>query len=661
MTWPLVELTFWNPGDGHNPAIDPLLADPATPLAKHGLTGIATAYARETGARLHPDHEGWAGDLNRRAMAVDGAMAQVVPALADRGIDFFIAKGPTLAYDGRYASPDLRPYTDLDVYLDEHHRKAAEEVLRDLAFEPVPHKRGVLGGAGGEWSGGAFGAIVELHEHLVDNFYGPQARSLKAMIGRRQTRVICGTQVPVAAPEDELELLCTHLVAGHRFAKLILLRDVRAALDGIRTGSSEMCEISAQVLTALGVPVRHRSRTGLASVVAASFKATPPQYWDEFQVSRSNVAALGYVARAGGVRHLGPAVIRGLKPDRGRRANVKPPRRRTRTSGHDVVFASEALAERPCEGAQVLAHELAAHMGAAHGAMTLGPSSSSSAGTHVYMSRSIGVRAIAALLSSRPRCVVYLPANGLTRIALLRAVALWLASRGAALDIVVVQRHTSAHGRAARLLPRSWTFVSAMPDAGRVPHRRLQPRVDPSRVSSHLGRAEAREQLGLSKDRTVFLHVGHAKPGRNLAVLDRLVPCGEVVLILSPYQEEDPTELPTDPNVRIVRGYCSEIGTYYRAASVYVFPTHATGSVIETPMSVFESLANRVPVVARSSPFMDCWGHVPGITLVNNDDELVDSCTDLSNTNSEVHRDVSNRRDQCAADLTPCLEVAANA
>ena len=37
-------------------------------------------------------------------------------------------------------------------------------------YEPVPQVPGPLGGLGRELHGGSFGAVVEVHDHPIDNF-----------------------------------------------------------------------------------------------------------------------------------------------------------------------------------------------------------------------------------------------------------------------------------------------------------------------------------------------------------------------------------------------------------------------------------------------------------------------------------------------------------
>ena len=105
-----------------------------------------------------------------KSLGVDGALTEVAPAFDAAGIEWFTAKGPAIAYVD-YPDPALRPYTDLDVYVPEHHRADAVAVLTELGYDKVPQAVGPLGGLPCEYHGGRFGAVVELHSHVIDNIH----------------------------------------------------------------------------------------------------------------------------------------------------------------------------------------------------------------------------------------------------------------------------------------------------------------------------------------------------------------------------------------------------------------------------------------------------------------------------------------------------------
>lgn len=303
MTWPIVELTFWNPGDGHNPRIDPLLADPTTPLAKHGLTGIATAYARETGVQMHENLARWAQELARRSIAVDGAVGEVANALLDGGISYFVAKGPAIAHDRDvYASPELRAYADLDVYTTGAQLASARAALRRHGYTSVPQRTGPLGGRGRELVGGSFGTVVEIHDSLVDNLHRSWLPPVEHFLSNVVERRICGVNVPTLRHRDHLDLQLVHLVLGHRYAKLGLYRDARAYARLVCGRTSEFHDIAgfesvvAHVVRASGVhwpvqPLEFRL-TQSDRRLTRSLTRNDPCSWDELSLNRTNFLAL---------------------------------------------------------------------------------------------------------------------------------------------------------------------------------------------------------------------------------------------------------------------------------------------------------------------------------------------------------------------------------
>jgi Uncharacterised nucleotidyltransferase len=285
MTWPIVELAFWNPGEPGSAAVDALLADPATPLARHGLTGVAARYAAETGAALHPAQQWWVEELTMKSLTVDGALTDVAPAFDSAGIPWFTAKGPAIAYVD-YPDPSMRPYTDLDVYVPEPARAGAVAVLEDLGYAKVPQAVGPLGGLPCEYHGGRFGAVVELHGHVVDNIHRRWLPPLEEWTGHVVRTELCGVGVNVLDTDAHVALQAIHLGAGHRFQKLVLLRDLRGAATTERTVGLGAARYAEKV-TALNHGLSERRAGGLRSL-----SAVDPRSWNEHAITLRNVAAL---------------------------------------------------------------------------------------------------------------------------------------------------------------------------------------------------------------------------------------------------------------------------------------------------------------------------------------------------------------------------------
>lgn len=327
MTWPLVDLAFWNPGTPRSAAIDALLADPSVPLSRQGLTGIAAAYSRETGAPLHDEHRHWAHELGVRTLAADGALTEVAPLLDEAGIDFFVAKGPVIAYRD-YPEPSMRPYCDLDIYVVESQVSAARSLLASAGYTSVHHAVGVLGGLAQEVHGGRFGAVVEVHAHPIDNLHRRHLPPVSAFMDHVQRVSLCGVSVPVLSSAADLALQAIHLAAGHRYAKLALLRDIELALS--RVSSTPFDSVGAYVSTAarllgaLGRPVAARGSSGVAAgPLVRALSSTDPVTWDEYRASRANVLALVNEASWGQGLRCALGAVGGLAPTRSRRVGIR--------------------------------------------------------------------------------------------------------------------------------------------------------------------------------------------------------------------------------------------------------------------------------------------------------------------------------------------------
>lgn len=331
-------------------------------------------------------------------------------------------------------------------------------------------------------------------------------------------------------------------------------------------------------------------------------------------------------------------------------------------SAQRPVFVTDALQSEPTEGCQVIAGELARHLREQHDATVLGPRNSTLPGTvPVLRGRLLGGKALREVQRLRPSHLIYLPSQHLTFASLMRAALLWFSARGAALDFVVLQQHCDPPRRLISRLP--WRFVVATGQqassietiGGRV--GLLSPRVERRRISRETPREQARRELGLPVAGPVFLHVGHARSGRNLGALTPLCQRATVVLILSDFGEEDDAALPAGPGLRVIRGFVRDISLYYRAATAYLFPTYDSLGVIGVPVSVFEALANGTPVVARRSDALQRWEHLPGLELVDSDAQLAERARHVSDFGGDVVTDFDVSAN-CLGDLSPCLPEA---
>jgi glycosyltransferase involved in cell wall biosynthesis len=298
-----------------------------------------------------------------------------------------------------------------------------------------------------------------------------------------------------------------------------------------------------------------------------------------------------------------------------------------------AALVSDCLVADPVEGGQTLAAQIHAEQGP-WGVVLCGVATSRAGWEPVLDASPTRWRAWRQLRRAGADQVTLLPDGGFSFAVLLHLwlIRLWLPR--AQMRLYVLQ--TFREPRFLRLLASRLTVV-ALNEADAATFRacgvptEVMPTPDLADRTSDLTRAQARGLLGLDQTGSVFLHVGHATAGRNLHALAPLAEHGMLVLVMSPHSPLEVANLPSGPNVRVVHERV-EIGHYYRASDVYVFPTVDTGSVIGIPMSIAEARSNGIPVVARRSSLTQRWDGEDQVTLVDTDDDLVASALRNSTT-----------------------------
>ena len=124
-----------------------------------------------------------------------------VAALAGAGGRAVVAKGWAVAR--HYPETGLRPYGDVDLYVNPSDGAAAREAL-----------------------GRSSGLAVDVHRGFPDL----DDRDSGHVLARAQTALLGGAAIPVLAPEDHLRLLCRHLLR-HGAARPLWLCDVALLVE----------------------------------------------------------------------------------------------------------------------------------------------------------------------------------------------------------------------------------------------------------------------------------------------------------------------------------------------------------------------------------------------------------------------------------------------
>ena len=136
----------------------------------------------------------------------DRQLALAVSALEAAGVMALLGKGWAIAR--HYAQPALRPYGDLDFFLEPALRPRALAALQQ-AGHPLP---------------------VDLHRGFAEL----DDRGAAVLAARALTVRVQGMPVTVFAPEDHLRLLCLHLLR-HGASRPLWLCDVAAAVEAAPT------------------------------------------------------------------------------------------------------------------------------------------------------------------------------------------------------------------------------------------------------------------------------------------------------------------------------------------------------------------------------------------------------------------------------------------
>jgi len=281
-----------------------------------------------------------------------------------------------------------------------------------------------------------------------------------------------------------------------------------------------------------------------------------------------------------------------------------------------VVVISEDLAAPWDEGVKKFAWSLAQALGAEHEALAVNVDRSGVGdgggavrvpGTRTFMHP----RLRAAVAGFHPDAVVYVAAPSSTTGSFVRAFALRRhAPRAAQAMVALIPRRHRA--------PAAAFLRGAAPDVVLVPSYRSLLHLNDLAVPAALlpvgvdkgafrpaesGEKRAlRARHGVPEHATVYLHVGHLRPKRNLGALTALArEDGAHLLVVGSTSTPEDAAVRAEleaAGARVIREAVA-IEEMHRLADCYVFPVIDSEGCVEMPLSVLEALASGVPVLAR--------------------------------------------------------------
>ena len=193
-----------------------------------------------------------------RRLALDSALAELIPALAARGVRPLLIKGPAFA-SWLYGDPRERPYGDIDLLVAPDQYEAARRALADLGFQHSANglRSGEAVDHHEEWiRPGSLPVVIELHRTLRMLTVPPLRVWDRLSAGARAIEV-AGASVDVPS-EAACALIVGLHAAQHGSAETRPMRDLRNAVEqlDIRTwqaAASLAREFGAETTFAAGL------------------------------------------------------------------------------------------------------------------------------------------------------------------------------------------------------------------------------------------------------------------------------------------------------------------------------------------------------------------------------------------------------------------------
>lgn len=152
-------------------------------------------------------------------------------------------------------------------------------------------------------------------------------------------------------------------------------------------------------------------------------------------------------------------------------------------------------------------------------------------------------------------------------------------------------------------------------------------------------KVKLRKKYGIPQDKTVVLHVGHLKYGRNIDLFLNVDEKYHVVLVFSSVTEQDKElkkRLESKSNVQIINEYIENIAEIYQASDIYVFPIVEENNSIDIPLSVLEAAGCNKRIISTSYKEIAFFESVPGLDRIDND-QIISINDHLSKIEKQVN------------------------
>lgn len=151
--------------------------------------------------------------------------------------------------------------------------------------------------------------------------------------------------------------------------------------------------------------------------------------------------------------------------------------------------------------------------------------------------------------------------------------------------------------------------------------------------ASEATKERLRDKYNIKNDRFVILHVGSAKRGRNLQVMQTLQRDDNQVLIVGRPSEEEDSRLTGELEhwgCIVWTDYLPQVEEVYALSDCYIFPTTDRRYCVEMPLSVLEAMSCNLPVIAtRFGALPRAFEEAEGLVFVDKEEDLIQELRSL--------------------------------